>query len=345
LDVFKYLELFMKKSLIALAVLAASGASFAQSTVSLYGIADVWMGRSTATGATTQTKIESGGVSGSRFGFKGTEDLGGGLKANFVLEQGFTIDNGAQKSNNVAFSRQAFVGFSGAFGEARIGKTFTAFDDILGGANSAFDSKLSAQNNVWATVQAYNDQANNALYYATPTISGFKGAVSYSLNEDAVTNGAAATSTSSLNGTYAAGPLYVGVAFQSEKASNAPVVTSTANKDFTTVNASYDLGVAKLLAGYGRAVVGSGAAQITSNDYQVGVDYPVSAALVLSGGVARSLDNDTVGTARTGYGFAAAYSLSKRTTVYGGYQHNTQTATGAADVDKSLLAAGVKHTF
>jgi len=332
----------MKKSLIALAVLAASGASFAQSSVSLYGIADVWMGRTTGTGVATQTKIDSGGVSGSRFGFKGTEDLGGGLKANFVLEQGFGIDTGVANTTKVegvdktaAFSRQAFVGFSGAFGEARIGKTFTAFDDISGNANDVFDSALSAQNNVWKST-GYNDKANNALYYATPTFSGFKGAVSYSLGENAVANGAAATHTTSLNGTYTAGPLYVGVGFQTQETQGV-----AATDDFTRLNATYDLGVAKLLAGYGRAVIGT----TTSNDYQVGVDYPVSAALVLSGGIARSLDNDAANTGRTGYGFGAAYSLSKRTTVYGGYQKNSKTATGAADVDGSLLAAGVKHTF
>lgn len=325
----------MKKSLIALAVLAASGASFAQSSVSIYGIADVWMGRTTGTGVATQTKIDSGGVSGSRFGFKGTEDLGGGLKANFVLEQGFSIDDGKAGDATKAFSRQAFVGFSGAFGEARIGKVFTAYDDMQGNTNAVFDSALSPNANVWKST-AYNDKANNALYYATPTFSGFQGAVSYSLGEDAVLNGAAATHTTSLNGTYNAGPLYVGVGFQTQETQGV-----AATNDFTRLNASYNLGVAKLLAGYGRAVIGA----TTSNDYQIGVDYPVSAALVLSGGIARSLDNDAANTARTGYGFGAAYSLSKRTTVYGGYQNNTKTATGAADVDGSLLAAGVKHTF
>ena len=74
----------MKKSLIALAVLAASGASFAQSTATVYGIADLWIG-SNDTGATSTTTIGSGGVNGSRWGLKGSEDLGGGLKANFKL--------------------------------------------------------------------------------------------------------------------------------------------------------------------------------------------------------------------------------------------------------------------
>ncbi len=136
----------MKKSLIALAVMAASGASFAQS-VTLYGIADVWVGSIKAAGNRT-TVLESGGVSGSRWGLKGTEDLGGGLKANFLLEQGFAIDSGAGGSG---FNRQAYVGFSGGFGEVKLGNVYTAYDDISAAANSAFDSALAPQNGVWAS--------------------------------------------------------------------------------------------------------------------------------------------------------------------------------------------------
>jgi predicted porin len=133
----------MKKSLIALAVMAASGASFAQSTVSLYGIADAWVGRTTATGAPSQVKLDSGGVSGSRFGFKGSEDLGGGLKANFLLEQGFNLDDGTQANATQMFSRQAYLGFSGGFGEVKLGKVFSAYDDISGMTNAAFDSAFT----------------------------------------------------------------------------------------------------------------------------------------------------------------------------------------------------------
>lgn len=102
----------MKKSLVALSVLAASGAVMAQSSVSLYGIADAFVGSRQTTGISLsggnlltleqrQSVLDSGGLNGSRWGLKGTEDLGGGLKANFVLESGFDISNGASTSSGV----------------------------------------------------------------------------------------------------------------------------------------------------------------------------------------------------------------------------------------------------
>ena len=144
----------MKKSLIALAVLAASGAAMAQSSVSLYGVADVWFGsvKDGAPGArTSQTVVESGGVTDSRWGLKGSEDLGGGLKANFLLEQGFNLDSGAFSDTNgdgvadTGFNRQAYVSLSSnSFGEVKLGKVATAYDSVSENTYSAFDSALSA---------------------------------------------------------------------------------------------------------------------------------------------------------------------------------------------------------
>ncbi|MBV5298281.1 MAG: porin, partial [Rhodoferax sp.] len=139
----------MKKSLIALAVMAASGASFAQSSVSVYGLADIWFGSVKVDlpngSSTTTTKLDSGGVNTSRWGLKGSEDLGGGLKANFKLEQAIALDTGAASG----FSRYAYVGFSGGFGEVKLGKTGTAYDEVNGSANAVFNSALSAENFVW----------------------------------------------------------------------------------------------------------------------------------------------------------------------------------------------------
>jgi predicted porin len=184
----------MKKNLIALAVLAASGASFAQSSVTVYGLVDVAFA-SVDTNGLKQLSVNSGGFNTSRFGFRGTEDLGGGLKANFLLEQGINVDNGSVNGTNVsaggtdtsttqAFSRQSYVGFSGGFGEVKLGKMFTAYDDISGAANAAFDSNLFAPvNGVWTSV-GYNDRPGNSVYYASPAFSGVSGAVSYSLGEN-----------------------------------------------------------------------------------------------------------------------------------------------------------------
>jgi predicted porin len=150
----------MKKSLVALAVLAASGASFAQSSVTAYGILDIWAGTvktedGVAGTSLTQTKLDSGGVSHDRWGFKGSEDLGGGLKANFNLEQGFTLDNGAHDAGSTGFNRYAWVGLSGGFGEIKLGKTATAFDDVNGASDAVFDSALSPMNHVFGSTN-YN---------------------------------------------------------------------------------------------------------------------------------------------------------------------------------------------
>ena len=171
----------MKKSLIALAVLAASGASFAQSSVSVYGIADIWFGQTSGSAPTvSQTVLNSGGVSGSRWGLKGSEDLGGGLKANFLLEQGFALDTGV---SGAGFNRQAYVGFSGGFGEVKLGNVYTAYDDISGAANAAFDSALAPVSGVWKST-GYVSNPNNNIYYASPSMGGFSGAVSYALGEN-----------------------------------------------------------------------------------------------------------------------------------------------------------------
>jgi len=367
----------MKKSLIALAVLAASGASFAQSTVSIYGIVDAWFGTTDLkdhTGTSLkQTVLNSGGVSGSRFGFKGSEDLGGGLKANFVLEQGFNVDNGTASTAGAAFARQSNVGFSGAFGEVKVGKAYTPFDDINGAADAVFDSALSPMNVVFLST-AYNANPANTIYYATPSFSGFTAAVSYSLGENKTnatpaagfTNGA--SNVTAFNVQYTGGPLYLALAYQTEKRNNGVATDNEASK-FTRLNATYDFGVAKALANFGRTAYNGHSA----NDWQLGADFPVSTALTLSGSYASSKGDliwangttPTFGTGnsganwawstngndikRTGWGFGANYTLSKRTSIYGGYMAAKEDATavtaGVPDAEIKYLAFGVKHTF
>ena len=149
----------------------------------------------------------------------------------------------------------------------------------------------------------------------------------------------------SANVKYEGGPLYAGLAYQTEKANGAATTAK-----FTRLNASYDFGVAKLLAGYGHVtdLVGLAAGN-KSKEYQVGVDFPVSAALTLSGGYAHSKSTDLgVGNAditRSGYGLAAAYSLSKRTFLYGGVQSSKQTQATVADVKGNLYGVGIHHAF
>lgn len=328
----------MKKNLIALAILGACGAASAQSSVTIYGIADVWFGGIKANGV-TNTVVESGGVSASRFGFKGTEDLGGGLKANFVLEQGFNIDNGTQATGGEAFSRQSYVGFSSSYGEVRLGKTMSPFDDINPLAMATFESALAPARYVWRTLN-YKTNPANTIYYASPVISGVSGAASYSLGEDKAV-GIKPGRTTSFHVKYEGGPVYVGFAYQAEKTAGSPPT-----QKFLRVNGSYDLGMVKLLADYGRVDdVGNVNGQKTT-EWQIGADVPVNSALTLSGGYARSKDNAALGNAkRSGLGFAANYALSKRTSVYGGVHASKAEQTATPDTKVNIYAVGVRHTF
>jgi len=354
----------MKKSLIALAVLAASGASFAQSSVTIYGIADVWFGTTSGTNKPSQTVLESGGVSTSRWGLKGSEDLGGGLKANFLLEQGFKLDTGAVTDTTAgAFGRYAYVGFSGGFGEVRLGKVGTAYDDLNGNGHDVWDSALSSNNGVW---QAYAGTGNNEIYYATNNYNGFSGAVSYALGENK-TNATTATtgqvgdgsasSITSLNVKYAAGPLYVGLGYQVEKAQGGVILaavvpattpatftqTPTSDLKSTRLNASYDFGVAKLVADIGHVTLGNQA----TNQWTLGGYVPVSTALSFSAGYSKGTDNDAAGNdTRKGYGLGALYVLSKRTSLYAGFNHNTTTdGVTSVETTNKTTAVGVIHNF
>ena len=359
----------MKKSLIAMAVLAASGVASAQSTVTLYGLADVYLGSqktktSPAVGGSTslrQTVVNSGGFNTSRFGFKGSEDLGGGLKANFLLEAGYDISTGAANNytnpftgatSNAIFGRQSWVGLSGGFGELKLGKMWTPYDEVKGSGAAAFDANIFAPAaNVWLS-NNYEDRPGNSIYYSTPNFSGFSAAASYSFGENK-TNATAGPPAAlaqdagkivSLNVQYANGPVGVALSHQQEKP-NGNVVT----KKFTQLNGSYDFRVVKLLAAYGQAknVASSfGILADKSKEYQIGLDVPLG-AVTLSGGYAHSKATLAAGAGEVksnGIGLAAKYDLSKRTFLYTGLQLAKNKLAGS-EIKNDTFALGVQHKF
>ncbi|MBL0918507.1 MAG: porin [Hydrogenophaga sp.] len=343
----------MKKSILLAVATVCCGSAMAQSSVTLYGLADMYLAskKDAATGLRT-TSVDSSGIYESRFGFKGTEDIGGGYKVNFNLESGFAMDNGG--AGGVSFTRQSWVGISGGFGDFRMGKAWSAFDDISGSALVAKNSVLAPNQGAWLST-SYRDAPNNGFYYASPEFGGFSGVVSYGMAENRTAT-VGQGSITSMHVKYAAGPVFAGVAYQTEKATG----DAEAIK-FTRLNGSYQLGDAKLMASYGRVAFGSA----KTNEWTLGTDYAVSGALTISAGIAQSkgavtgFTGDTNYTGklvttvapgaadvkRTGYSVAAFYGLSKRTTVYGGYRANTIKTPGAADQDGSVLALGLLHTF
>jgi predicted porin len=309
-------EILMKKSLIALAVLAASGAAFAQSSVTLYGVADLWVGK------VNKNDVQAGddGLAGSRLGFKGTEDLGGGLKASFQLEQGIDLSSGATEGKT--FARQANLSVSGGFGTVKLGRSWNAMDDIFGAGNSGFDSKLSA-NAVWQN--SYTGTADAQLYYTTPTFAGLTATVSTQLDGNAATGKVSAWNVANSNGPIAAAVGY-------EKIDG--------GQTGTIVNGSYDLGMAKLKGSFYTTDDTNGVAGVKVDSYQLGADVPVNSVLTLSVGYASSKKDG--GKTDSAFGVAAGYSLSKRTTVYGGLRAAT---VKSSTTDNDLVAVGINHTF
>ncbi len=338
----------MKKSLIALAVLAASGAAMAQSSVTLYGIADAFVGSTeTQLGGIgqRQTNVSTSGVNGSRWGLKGSEDLGGGMKAIFTLESGFNLDTGAQKTAGSIFDRQAYVGLQSGFGTVSLGRQYSAYDNLQGATNHNYDAfTFSARGAVSANgIQDYTNRISNSVAYATPSFGGFSGAVVYGFGENkntALNVNGDATDSASVHIKYANGPILVGYAYQQDKLAAIGGVQDK-NK-YNLVGGSYDFGVAKLTASYNTAKNNV----LKDKEGQIGVSVPFGAAAI-SAGYARS-KSEGLGTERTGKGYSvlATYALSKRTGLYLGAQ-NTKAHVNfaAAETETTTYGLGVRHSF
>ena len=289
----------MKKTLIAFAALSAiAGMAQAQSTVTLYGLLDANVGsaKTNSFSAPTllnpngsyssqrQTLVSSGGLNGSRFGFRITEDLGGGLAAIGNLEGGVNLDTGASGQGGLLFGRQANVGLASAtLGTVTIGRNKTPYYDLhasTGLRESAFDATtntnygnptnynqvnaanaggasylLSNHNSASAPTAAtwigFNARLNNSIRYTSPSFSGFSVAGIYGFGEDKGIN-QRASQTYGGTAQYANGPIMAYLGFQSDGFLRVAGVARQSLEN-TLVGASYDFGVAKVGAQYNRA--------------------------------------------------------------------------------------------
>ena len=171
----------MKKTLIAAAVMAASGVAFAASNVTLYGVIEEGVVVSKAKHGDNKVELASGFAQASRWGITGVEDLGNGYNVGFVLEQGFSADNGAEGTAGKAFNRESFLYVKGGFGSFGFGRTgalsYAQTQAILTGW--AFGTSYGGSS--WTSAIANNfGRMDNVLSYATPSFNGFTGHVMYS---------------------------------------------------------------------------------------------------------------------------------------------------------------------
>lgn len=320
----------MKKSLIALAVLAASGAAMAQSSVTLYGVADA--GVTYLNGKDNWSGVTSGNNLTSRLGFRGTEDLGGGLKANFVLEGGFNLDTGDGKSGGASgtgfeFKRRSTVGLAGSFGEVRLGRELTAaFNataryDVFGSVGLGY-SRLWADGavadaNANATAVTTNLRISNALTYVSPDFSGFKVGVNYGFGE--TTNGNSDSSYMGAGLMYDNGPLSLGLGL--ERLNNGANSVAVSDIDAWSLGGSYDFGVAKLLAGYRESKVDRATGENKRLGYYVAATAPVGAGTVRVSYNRYENELANVKGKADQFAIGYVYGLSKRTSVYGTYAY------------------------
>ncbi|MDD3937595.1 porin [Rhodoferax sp.] len=333
----------MKKTLISLAVLAASGAAMAQSSVTLYGVADVWLGSSKVEVGGVgirQAVVDTSGVSGSRWGLKGAEDLGGGMKAIFTLEGGISLDTGASGQGGLLFGRQAFVGIQSGLGTVSLGRQYGAYEEL----HAAVDHNYAAftfESNVGVAANGipdYTVRINNSVAYTSPVFNGFSGKVLYGFgeNKDTPLVGNSSTDIASLHLKYANGPLLVGYAYQEE---------TQALGDKNTYNlfgGTYNFGVAKIVGSYH---------QIKNNttkdrEYQVGVVVPFGAAAISAGYTHSESEVGSVSNTGQGAAILATYDLSKRTTLYAGALNMKAHVLNAANLTETTkYGVGIRNSF
>ncbi|PIT81408.1 porin [Limnohabitans sp. 15K] len=311
----------MKKTLIALAAVAATGAAFAQSSVTIWGVADAGVTKQSQ-GGVSKTYLSSSGLSSSQLGFRGTEDLGGGMSASFWLEAGMTVDNGT--AAGVAFQRRSTLDLAGSFGAIRLGRDYTPsfwnhtmydpFGTLGSGAGSNITLVAPAQANATTAARTnngisylYNFAANGASVMGQ---QGVTAQVTYALAEN--------LSTAVANGKYAgarvgynAGPLTLAVATAKSNAA-----AGTVEYKETNVGASYDLGVANVMAKFGTNDSNVAGTKFTWSS--IGAKVPMGAGYIpVSYNTVKQ--NNAAGSTGNQFAIGYVHNLSKRTAVYTAY--------------------------
>lgn len=375
----------MKKTLLAAALLAGfAGAASAQSSVTLYGVADVgysYQSIEAPGGAKrTQFAMASGQQNGSRWGLKGVEDLGNGLKANFVYESSVTLNNG---TGNSGFTRQSTLGLKGSFGAIDLGRRTSpgtwAFSGIdpFGAAfgTSALDASMGAQ----------FMRLSNMIMYTTPSMSGFGAALGYSTDTGLTSRGTGKNSEPKFSTTnkmralsvgvrYANGPLLISGMYDTYMPASGSQNTTAAKQ--WNLGATYDLKMVKIHAAYGQNIDGiveglstinnaetSGGDQNTgggvlfvngarTNSWMLGLSAPVGGAgkvfanvqQMIPGGEFKQTIGEFSSATQTTASIGYTYTMSKRTNLYAFYSY-TNNVLMASDVTANQIGVGVRHRF
>ena len=309
----------MKKTLIALAAVAATGAAFAQSSVTLYGVADIGLAKTNKAGLGYGNDSLQASANGwlnngnSRLGVRGVEDLGGGLKASFNFEQGINLANGA--TDSVTWQRAAYAALSGGFGEIYAGRRLSpsfygvAAWELTGTANY---SATAAQ----FAVAGAGSRNNAHIGYTTPSFGGLTATLGTTLKGNDASAADGLQSKIDMNVIYKGGPISAGLSYNK---------VQDTEKNWS-IGASYNLGVATVAASY----------QDPAGDkkgFTIGASAPLG-PVTLTFDIARV----TSGVKETDYVLEAKYAVSKRTFAYAALLRDGLTKTNG-------LGVGLRHNF
>jgi predicted porin len=370
----------MKKSLLALAVLGTfTSASFAQSSVTLYGIIDQGFNINTNAGGAHLYNLTSGVLQGSRWGLRGIEDLGGGLKALFVLENGFDLSTGKFGQGGLEFGRQAYVGLGSGYGTVTLGRQYDSVVDYVGslGVASQWAGYIAAHA---GDIDNFNNgqRVNSAVKFRSPEFAGFSFGGLYSLG--GVAGDYTRNQIWSVGAGYNRGPLVLGAAYMNVRNPN---VSFFGNANSGTINPATSNISSPIYSGYGSAhtyqVIAAGGAYTigaatvgatysnikfydlgssfssafagqtaTFNNAEINFKYQVTPALLVGAAYVYTREHSINGATPAKYQQGEAgidYFLSKRTDVYliGVYQHATGETVNAAGTRLTTAVASLNQ--
>lgn len=344
----------------AVASIALTGQVFAQSNVTIYGIADNGVeilnnASAAAGGSRSLTRLSSGNLSGSRLGFRGAEDLGSGLKAVFILEAGIGMDTGTSLQGGRMFGRQALIGLQGQWGNLYLGRQNSMMLEWMSKYNTMDNATWSAK----VHDGAFSDRMDNAIKY-TQKFGSVEMATYYSTNY----NGQESSDSAKIGRQYGLGAQYRGEGFSMAALYDQKQGTTLATKDnadkHLTLGARYKFGKAEVLGGYlMRRQEAAGAADVRTNMAWIGGSYQVTGPLQLSASVYHT-DRKNSNQDPTSVIAMAKYALSKRTDLYliASYAANKDNASQAqtlgvngfgtnvaAGKNQFGTMAGIRHAF
>jgi predicted porin len=327
--------------------------ALAQSSVQVYGLVDISAGQFQTAGGLKVKRLDSGNMSTSYLGFKGTEDLGGGLRAGFTLDSFLLADSGGASrvpGVDAFWARNANVSLSGGFGNLRLGRMgpplfvstllFNAFGDSFG-YSPAIRQYYSAP---YGTPLVGDSGWNNAIGYTTPRFGGLSANLMVAAGEGAATSKGRNVGANAL---YFAGPLGLTAAWQKVQSQGTLGRPISAFPGFSSqtsyqVGGSFDAGMVKFFAQYGR-ISTDATSDVKVTNTHFGASVPIGAGKLLAQYGQSKLDFLPPTADRTSKMLTLAYDyyLSKRTDLYALYMSDKYTGLS----NGNTYAVGVRHTF